>query len=542
MKTLQIDNTQLSLDKKTTALSSDTLTGSGTLSVDSILGFTNNSVNPVSTQVIVLIGEWGSENSEIILTTSAANSDITLSSNTLRDHQRGDKITLLDYNQIEISWEAGLTPDSDTILTTMAIQADQKESIYNDSAKTSGYYFIRFRDSVNTTYSDYSNAIPYVGYADNTVFKIKERALNELGEVVGELITNDFLNQALDQGRRDLDNDSQILRWSFRQKFDQDIGNVLAGMWKVAVPTDLKDKNTNKNIQGLRIGKDGQNLEYQDWNEFRQNYRNVPHTTLNGDITTSNTEVVLTASGDFDDSGDISIAASVVDEEIDTVSYAKASIVAATIAFIEGGAAKDTITDSDGAFITSDFYAGQIITVSGSTSNDGTYEIYSVVAGTITLIATDDLVAELAGATVIITSDSANVITSNTLSGITGIQAAGHATGQEVWQNISFGLPTAYSIHEGYIYFDVPFSDDYAGENVWMDYYSTIVAITDDATTLDEPEFDLFVSYLKFRIKSLKANGKLEQKTDSDWIEWTDRKTNLINKEIGGQEIHLIPS
>ena len=38
------------------------------------------------------------------------------------------------------------------------------------------------------------------------------------------------------------------------------------------------------------------------------------------------------------------------------------------------------------------------------------------------------------------------------------------------------------------------------------------------------------------------ANGKLEQKTDSDWLEWSNRKMNLINKELLGIEIHLIPS
>ena len=134
MKVLTIDNTQLLLNKKTTNLSANVSAGTGTLSVDSILGFDANK--------ILMVGEWGSENTEIILITSSTGSTITLTSNTLRDHQRGDKITLLDYNQIEISWEAGLTPDSDTILTTMAIQADQKESIYNDSAKTSGYYYL----------------------------------------------------------------------------------------------------------------------------------------------------------------------------------------------------------------------------------------------------------------------------------------------------------------------------------------------------------------------------------------------------------------
>ena len=77
---------------------------------------------------------------------------------------------------------------------------------------------------------------------------------------------------------------------------------------------------------------------------------------------------------------------------------------AATIAFNENTASADTITDSGNGFVVAGFQAGDTITVAGSASNDGTYTIGSVVAGTITLIAANDLAAELAGATVTLTA------------------------------------------------------------------------------------------------------------------------------------------
>lgn len=63
------------------------------------------------------------------------------------------------------------------------------------------------------------------------------------------------------------------------------------------------------------------------------------------------------------------------------------TITATTIAFNDNGGSPDTITDSGDAFLTSGFLAAMSITVTGSTSgtNDGTYTIASVVAGTITL-------------------------------------------------------------------------------------------------------------------------------------------------------------
>lgn len=80
---------------------------------------------------------------------------------------------------------------------------------------------------------------------------------------------------------------------------------------------------------------------------------------------------------------------------------------AATIAFNENTPDSDTITDSGNNFLVAGFQAGDQLTVSGSASNDGTYTIASVVAGTITLLARNDLATEVAGATVTLTAPKA---------------------------------------------------------------------------------------------------------------------------------------
>jgi hypothetical protein len=85
------------------------------------------------------------------------------------------------------------------------------------------------------------------------------------------------------------------------------------------------------------------------------------------------------------------------------------TITATTIAFVDSD--PDTITDSGNGFLTARFRAGDSITVSGSTSNDGTYTIASVVAGTITLDAGDELSAEAAGDTVTITAPARRDLT-----------------------------------------------------------------------------------------------------------------------------------
>lgn len=73
---------------------------------------------------------------------------------------------------------------------------------------------------------------------------------------------------------------------------------------------------------------------------------------------------------------------------------------ASTIAFVNSN--PDTITDSGNGFVTAGFTAGTKIRVTGSASNNSVFTIATVTAGTITLVSTDSLVAEAAGASVTI--------------------------------------------------------------------------------------------------------------------------------------------
>jgi hypothetical protein len=353
---------------------------------------------------------------------------------------------------VERSTDGG---DNWTPLTAVDIQSDNLDTIIQrPSDASTDVYRVRFYNSTTTTYSQYSDEIVGSGYADNSVFSIKARALRSLGEKVGDLITNEFLNESLWEGRRELDN--EVSKWSWRTKFNQLVGSVIPGRWSLTAPTDLRDPHTNQNILALRVGKQAFPLEYQDRNRFNQNYVNVAHNTLDGAVLAAATSITLTDSGDFDETGTLYIAAEDESLDRDTVEY------------------------------------------------------------------------------------TANNEVTNVLSGVTGVLA--HATGRDVWQNATFGLPRAYTIDNGVIYFDVPFGDDIAGESIEMDYYGELVAYDSDADVLDEPEYDLFVSYLKYKIKYLKSNGTLDFKADPDFIEWLSRKKNLIEGDLLGQEIHLIPN
>ena len=74
----------------------------------------------------------------------------------------------------------------------------------------------------------------------------------------------------------------------------------------------------------------------------------------------------------------------------------KSTINGTDIAFVDGGVGEDTITQVAAGFVAAGLVVGDIITVSGSTSNDGDYTLTGIVAGTLN-VATGSLTEEVAG-------------------------------------------------------------------------------------------------------------------------------------------------
>lgn len=523
------------LDGKFTFLNTD-----ATTSVSSYMA--DNGAKFAAGEYIVVgnIGAQKTEINRIHAATAPTSTTITLNAVSIFAHNRGDRIQFIPYNQIiiEKSTDGGTTY---TTLATIDIQPDSTETHYNDTTGLSTYYYrAYFSNSATAKISQTSDAVIATGYAEGTAGDIIDQALESLGEKIDDkVLTKKFLLNALDEGRDEIDNHQNIVRWSFRTVFDYDAGTIIPGQYQLTVPTDLRLPDVYLNILSVRIGKGKNELRKVDKIALNSHYQGIAHTTLNGAVLTADTEIALTSSGDFDASGTISVAGQAVGEEINIINYDIAEIEETTMAFVEGGASADTITDSGNGFLTAKFYAGQTIAVSGSTSNDGIYTIDTAIAGTLTLVSTDDLVAENAGANIKITANEANVVSTNILTGISEIRAAGHASGTDVWQGASFGNPIECTVYEDKITFSQPFSNDMDGENIWIDYYKKKVKADSDTDALDEPFYKIYIPYLKYKIKARK-NSQIIRESDADWKEWIEKREAQVAKEWIPQKTRLI--
>jgi hypothetical protein len=447
MKQFYVDTTTIKEGKEFTFLNQDESAGATAIGVRGTIGF--------GTDIFVLIGEMGEENAEIAripADTAIGGFNIPIASPGLRFYHPSDtKVYRIDWNQVAFSRSTGIGTQKGT-LATKDIEPDLLETQYRDVTNTTGYGFVEFYNSIDSTYSSPSDPIPYAGFDADTVWAIKDRALKGLNEKIdGDIITHDVLNEMLWEGRREL-HDSPGKR-PFRNMFEQVIGNVSTGMYKILMPDNCQRPYTAENLYGLRIGRQ-KPIDYIDKKEWTFYFRGVAHGLLATAYATTNSTLYINNSKDFNDEGSVTI-------EEDVISY---------------------------------------------TFNER----------------------------------SANALSISTA----GSHA--HVVNSDVWQNASYGLPERFTVFGGgntsaYIYFNRPVGTAYVDQNIYADYYRMLVPMDSDADKLDEPEWDIYVPFLRAKIKQRKAQGNFNLEEDSDWREWTRRKNEALAKERTGQDINITP-
>ena len=457
LKILFVDNTDLTRSKRFTYLTDDVVNAGTSIRVQSLIGFENPST---SSGQIICIGEIGSERTEIVRTSQSAypsNSykDITLRDAMIFDHPADTKIYIIDWSRAEFQYAGTATGTKSTLSAyPLNVQADLKETQYRETAKDSVFYFVRFNDTIESRNSDFSDPVFTGGYDDNSVFMIKKRAMDSIGEEIdGNIITHEFLNQALWEGRREYHNLPG--KRPFRRKFNTDIGNVSTGMYRVDLPTDVERPYTAENVYGVRIGVN-QNLRYYDKKEWDFDFRDKPHSTLDVPYTRgTSTSIWLTNGRDFSGSPTISV-------EGMNISCTR-------------------ITGSQNSF---------------TITAHGAYPSASI--------------------------------------------------GSDAWENVSYGLPDKFTVWadpqgSAYIYFNRPVDTAYVDQNIYADYYRTLVPTESDADILDEPYYDLYVNYLAARIKQRKNKGLNDMTQDPDFKMWQLKKSEAFAKEYIGTDIRFNP-
>lgn len=298
MSIVKIKNINLVIDGINTYLSSDTASGVSSLNVKNVTGFTTNQ--------LILVGFLNFQGSEIAKTHSStvpASGVITLNGSTSFPHSSNTSVTAISYDQVEISTATTIS-GSKTVLSTVSVSVDSDTTTYSDVTNASGYYFARFYNSITAQFSSYSDAIPTTGYTQLSARKIIDSSLLAINKKSSVLYSDAFAFNEIDNCQMEVLR--EMKRWSFMQKFDQSLGQLTTGQWRIALPTDCDDQNTNKSIYNFRIGQGG-NITWVDKEKWNYLIQGIAHTTLANSISVNDLTITLTDSANFNQTGTITI-------------------------------------------------------------------------------------------------------------------------------------------------------------------------------------------------------------------------------------------
>lgn len=276
-----------------TTLGSDASAGAVTLTVLDNAGFANAD--------LYLAETYGLEKAEIKKINGAVTAGTSLTTTALTfKHSVDAPITFMLWDQVVIygnntnSTSAG----SPTILSTSDLAVDQPFTQYVNTGTTYTYYFARYKNSVTTTYSSYSDIVGATGIAVNSRGKIKQRALDAIDEKKDEVITEDFLNDQIRNCEQDIMRRNKYWSWLKTDNIDSPTA-IVQGKMKYTLPTTIADANSPKSILTVSI-RNGRPLSLVTLPEWRELTLADRFTTLTADVALVDVTISVATSGDLD--------------------------------------------------------------------------------------------------------------------------------------------------------------------------------------------------------------------------------------------------
>ena len=312
---------KLTLGAPQLVLDSDATAGDSTITVKSILGVAVNN--------ILLFREIGGEHAEIIAThagTAPSGNTVTLVSTLVESHPAGTVVYVIPWNQVRFyrsATEVDANSDDSTLTALAAAQnidPTQADNVYVDTTISSGFFYHRFSDSINTVNDIYSDPIPYgasqVQFAENEVGYILEfvrrKLAHEWDDRFSKQTAMDEINACLRymQGR--------LKRFSRYLVADHVVGQTARGVFDYALPDDIYDNETNKSVLQVKIGTAAAPLIPLDEKEFDERMGDVAHTQVRTQALAADTSIAIDNSYDFDDDGSVNIYTS---NAVDAITY-----------------------------------------------------------------------------------------------------------------------------------------------------------------------------------------------------------------------------
>jgi len=230
--TLKADNRQLLKNAKFSYLNNNYSSGITSIIVTSGLDFAADDY--------VLLGSFGSETAEIRKISNVATNTLTIDT-TLFAHAESTKVTILKYNQVRFYNTATATFSATSPVDAyMDIQADNYLTYCYDSTNTTGFGWFVFYNETTSKATTNSNAIPYAGFAENSVKKIFDSFYSQLNNKELKLITDTDSFRWLNEGYSMMKNELNLVNEEYTVSDDTTI-TVVDGTKEYSLEDDFSN-------------------------------------------------------------------------------------------------------------------------------------------------------------------------------------------------------------------------------------------------------------------------------------------------------------
>ncbi|HEC66461.1 MAG TPA: hypothetical protein ENI23_14335, partial [bacterium] len=158
----------------------------------------------------VIVGEIGAGNAEVLQINGVITSGTSIvidnagSGGARYAHSINEPVYRVDFNQVEFSRNTTDTTSGVSVLATNGVQPDDLFTRFEDTANTTGFGFIRFKNSDSGAFSAYSDGIPYTGYPATSLGRMIRMVRRHLNEPDVDNITDQDIIEELNEKQRDV--------------------------------------------------------------------------------------------------------------------------------------------------------------------------------------------------------------------------------------------------------------------------------------------------------------------------------------------------
>lgn len=438
----------------------------------------------------LIIEDVGTKTCEIVKIGAAvtAGTSLTVSACTFA-HAIGAKVTLIRYNQCRLyssTTASDAAPAVASALENLDVQLGYNE-IKATAANT--YYYARYYNEQGTTYSSYSDSAIATGLSTKARGEIKLEFLSIYNEQIDDLITDDWLNRAINRWQRELL--KRRRHWSCLKY--STILSMVEDKQGYTLPTDMQIYD-NEGIMSAKITDEAELNPLDQKNFLSVTYDHIG-TTVSTAAALGATSLVLSDSSDFtQQNGTVYCKGVKIGYTLNTESTGTLSGITTCVAitaFADAGSGYTTVTaaghglsNGDTAYI-------------GSTRNyDGSYTVSGVAGNNFNILKT-------------FVADDATGGVSEVDDAITEALSAG----DEVWETRTASEPTHFFVDpqsKEIKLYPMP-NSTYDDKNLYLEYWRKFPDLSDDTdeTLFQYPEN--CYHYLSWQIAIRRRLGLDEQ-------------------------------